>query len=131
LKECIDEVNQDFQKLHCCLGRKRKHLEILGLQIASNKAEELILEQSIQAKKKCLENLTIKEKKIKRNLSVAAMFDKASDQISEIEATAEYTQDQMEGLEGLEEEVSSLKEQVEELREVVKRTKKKAKKDTM
>jgi len=127
LKECIDEVNQDLQKLHCCLGRKRKHLEILGLQIASNKAEELILEQSIQAKKKCLENLTIKEKKIKKNFSVVAMFDKASDQISEIEATAEYTQDQMEGLE---EELSSLKEQVEELQEVVKRTKKKAKKDT-
>ena len=97
-------VNQDFQELHYCLGRQRKHLEILDLQ--------LILEQSIQAKKKCLENLTIEEKKIKRNLSVAAMFDKASEQISEIEATAEYTQDQMEGLE---EELSSLKEQIEEL----------------
>ena len=81
MKECIDEVNQDLQKLHCCLGKKRKHLEILGLQIASNKAEE----QSIQAKK----NLTIKETKIKRNFSVAAMFDKASGQISEIEATAQ------------------------------------------
>ena len=127
MKECIDEVNWDLQKLYCCLGRKRKHLEILGLQIASNKAEELILEQSIQAKKKCLENLTIKEKKIKKNFSVVAMFDKASDQISEIEATAEYTQGQMEGLE---EELSSLKEQVEELQEVVKRTKKKAKNDT-
>ena len=112
MQECIDEVNKDFQKLHCCLGRKRKHLEILDLQIACNRAEDLILEQSIQAKKKCLENLTIKEKEIKKNLSVAAMFDKASEQISEIEATAEYTQDQMEGLE---EELSSLKEQVEEL----------------
>jgi uncharacterized protein YoxC len=118
-------INQDLRKLHNCLGKKRRCLEMLDLKIATDQTEELILQQDIQSKKETVADLAKQEKKIKRNLTVAGMFKKASDQISEIEATAECTQDQ---LEGLEEELSSL---IEDLQEVVERAKKKAKKGTM
>jgi chromosome segregation ATPase len=121
-------INQDLRKLHNCLGKKRRCLEMVDLKIATDQTEELILQQDIQSKKETVADLAKQEKKIKRNLTVAGMFKKASDQISEIEATAECTQDQ---LEGLEEELSSLKDEVEELQEVVERAKKKAKKGTM
>ena len=121
-------IGQDLEKLHNCLGKKRKHLEILDFQIATSRAEDLILEQSIQFKRETLEDLANQEKKIKRNLTAAGRFKNVSEQISDIEVTAEYTQDQMEDMaEGL----SSLKDEIEELQGVVEKAKKKTRKATM